>query len=160
MLNNTTATDSDGVSPVIGVILMVAITVILAAIIGTFVLDLAGNLEQNAQMSLTFDEDETTDTVTVQIISVQTGEYIELRSPNGPNTMWAEEPKLSNNADATEKNFVGEPENDGSLAGNTVIDFPATAGTSATLTYGAAGQITAVGYLDGEGNVLQRYNYG
>lgn len=29
-----------GVSPVVGVILMVAITVILAAVIGTFVLDL------------------------------------------------------------------------------------------------------------------------
>lgn len=36
------------VSPVIGVILMVAITVILAAIIGTFVLGLGENVQQNA----------------------------------------------------------------------------------------------------------------
>jgi len=36
-------TDDDAVSPVIGVILMVAITVILAAVIGTFVLDLGQN---------------------------------------------------------------------------------------------------------------------
>ncbi|MFC7166936.1 type IV pilin [Halospeciosus flavus] len=36
--------DSRGVSPVIGVILMVAITVILAAVIGAFVLDLGSNL--------------------------------------------------------------------------------------------------------------------
>jgi len=35
--------DDDAVSPVIGVILMVAITVILAAVIGTFVLDLGQN---------------------------------------------------------------------------------------------------------------------
>jgi len=35
--------DEDAVSPVIGVILMVAITVILAAVIGTFVLDLGQN---------------------------------------------------------------------------------------------------------------------
>jgi len=42
-------TDGDrGVSPVIGVILMVAITVILAAVIGTFVLDLGNNAGKSA----------------------------------------------------------------------------------------------------------------
>jgi len=40
--------DDRGVSPVIGVILMVAITVILAAVIGTFVLGLGDSLEQAA----------------------------------------------------------------------------------------------------------------
>jgi len=38
-----------GVSPVIGVILMVAITVILAAVIGTFVLNLGGSVQENIQ---------------------------------------------------------------------------------------------------------------
>lgn len=42
--NFDTSNDSRGVSPVIGVILMVAITVILAAVIGAFVLDLGSNL--------------------------------------------------------------------------------------------------------------------
>ncbi|MFC7045635.1 type IV pilin [Halobacteriaceae archaeon GCM10025711] len=37
-----------GVSPVIGVILMVAITVILAAVIGAFVLDLGGQVSSTA----------------------------------------------------------------------------------------------------------------
>ena len=41
-----------GVSPVIGVILMVAITVILAAVIGTFVLGLGDSLEQAPQATL------------------------------------------------------------------------------------------------------------
>ena len=41
-----------GVSPVIGVILMVAITVILAAVIGTFVLGLGDNLQQAPQSSV------------------------------------------------------------------------------------------------------------
>ena len=44
-----------GVSPVIGVILMVAITVILAAVIGTFVLDLgqsAGNSAPSASLTV------------------------------------------------------------------------------------------------------------
>lgn len=40
--------DNDAVSPVIGVILMVAITVILAAVIGTFVLGQADQLNENA----------------------------------------------------------------------------------------------------------------
>ena len=41
-----------GVSPVIGVILMVAITVILAAVIGTFVLGLGDSLNQAPQAQL------------------------------------------------------------------------------------------------------------
>ena len=44
--------DDRGVSPVIGVILMVAITVILAAVIGAFVLNLGGDLEQAPQAQL------------------------------------------------------------------------------------------------------------
>jgi len=44
--------DDRGVSPVIGVILMVAITVILAAVIGTFVLGLGDSLDQAPQSQL------------------------------------------------------------------------------------------------------------
>jgi len=43
--------DDRGVSPVIGVILMVAITVILAAVIGTFVLGLGDSLQTTPQLS-------------------------------------------------------------------------------------------------------------
>ena len=45
-------TDERAVSPVIGVILMVAITVILAAVIGAFVLGLGGDQEQTPQATL------------------------------------------------------------------------------------------------------------
>ncbi|RLM84008.1 type IV pilin [Halobellus sp. Atlit-38R] len=41
-------TDDSAVSPVIGVILMVAITVILAAVIGSFVLNLGNNVQQTS----------------------------------------------------------------------------------------------------------------
>jgi flagellin-like protein len=44
--------DENAVSPVIGVILMVAITVILAAVIGTFVLGLGDSLQQAPQSTL------------------------------------------------------------------------------------------------------------
>ena len=49
-----TPDDERAVSPVIGVILMVAITVILAAVIGTFVLGLGENVESAPQASLDF----------------------------------------------------------------------------------------------------------
>jgi flagellin-like protein len=50
--------EDDAVSPVIGVILMVAITVILAAVIATFVLGLGEQVSDTApQASFTFDYD-------------------------------------------------------------------------------------------------------
>jgi flagellin-like protein len=59
--------DERAVSPVIGVILMVAITVILAAVIGTFVLDLGQSAGQTApQASLSVSLSETSNNVTVE----------------------------------------------------------------------------------------------
>jgi flagellin-like protein len=52
-------TDDRAVSPVIGVILMVAITVILAAVIGTFVLGLGNQVQETApQATISFDFEE------------------------------------------------------------------------------------------------------
>ena len=50
-------TEERAVSPVIGVILMVAITVILAAVIGAFVLGLGGETQETPQVSLSFSGD-------------------------------------------------------------------------------------------------------
>ncbi|WP_439027190.1 type IV pilin [Haloarchaeobius sp. DT45] len=50
-------TDDDAVSPVIGVILMVAITVILAAVIGAFVLNIGGSQEKAPQASFDWQND-------------------------------------------------------------------------------------------------------
>ncbi|WP_256402600.1 type IV pilin [Halorubrum salinum] len=58
LFNQNTA-DDRAVSPVIGVILMVAITVILAAVIGTFVLGLGDQLGDTAPQA-SFDVDEAT----------------------------------------------------------------------------------------------------
>ena len=63
--------DDTAVSPVIGVILMVAITVILAAVIGTFVLGLGDSIGENAP-SASYDWDETSDAVTLTHVSGQT----------------------------------------------------------------------------------------
>ncbi|MHC1630478.1 MAG: type IV pilin [Methanoculleaceae archaeon] len=45
--------DEEAVSPVIGVILMVAITVILAAVIATFVFGMAGNIQSSKTVAFT-----------------------------------------------------------------------------------------------------------
>lgn len=50
-------TDDEAVSPVIGVILMVAITVILAAVIGTFVLNVGDVDERPPQTTIGFEYD-------------------------------------------------------------------------------------------------------
>ena len=57
--SNLFNSDDRAVSPVIGVILMVAITVILAAVIGTFVLGLGdslGDSQPTAQLSVSIDD--------------------------------------------------------------------------------------------------------
>jgi len=61
--------DDRAVSPVIGVILMVAITVILAAVIGTFVLGL-GDQIQNTTPQASFGFDTTTNSSTGNITAV------------------------------------------------------------------------------------------
>jgi len=75
--------DDRGVSPVIGVILMVAITVILAAVIGTFVLGLGDSLEQAPQSTLNSEDasDDFDDTVNgsdALVISQDGGDSIAL----------------------------------------------------------------------------------
>ena len=74
-------TDDSAVSPVIGVILMVAITVILAAVIGSFVLNLGGSLNDSApQASFGFDFNTTSaDNVTV---THQSGDTIDAERLN------------------------------------------------------------------------------
>jgi flagellin-like protein len=52
----------EAVSPVIGVILMVAITVILAAVIAAFVFGMAGNVQKTKNVAFTVERASTTNT--------------------------------------------------------------------------------------------------
>ena len=62
-----TKKNEEAVSPVIGVILMVAITVILAAVIAAFVFGMAGNISKTKVVAATVQQpDATTITVTYQ----------------------------------------------------------------------------------------------
>ena len=58
-------TDDEGVSPVIGVILMVAITVILAAVIAAFVLGIGDTDDPAPSSSINYEFDESTPSLTM-----------------------------------------------------------------------------------------------
>jgi flagellin-like protein len=74
------------VSPVIGVILMVAITVILAAVIGTFVLGLGDSVQQNVQAGATVEYDSSNDRVTTTFNSNQNADKVYVNVSRGSDT--------------------------------------------------------------------------
>lgn len=65
-----------GVSPVIGVILMIAVTVILSAIIGVFVLDVSGGQENSATAGVSMQQSD--DGVTIRWLSEGNSDSIEV----------------------------------------------------------------------------------
>ncbi|QSG02295.1 type IV pilin [Natranaeroarchaeum sulfidigenes] len=79
-LKNVFETDGDerAVSPVIGVILMVAITVILAAVIGAFVIGIGGDQETVPQASFSSSQENTADDADDVVIDIshESGESI------------------------------------------------------------------------------------
>lgn len=72
--------DERAVSPVIGVILMVAITVILAAVIAAFVLDLGQSQSANVNAGVSWSEDGSTGDVTVQLTDMGNAEEVEIQN--------------------------------------------------------------------------------
>jgi flagellin-like protein len=88
-------TEERAVSPVIGVILMVAITVILAAVIGTFVLGLGQNVQSTPQASFDFDFNSSNTSVDVTHNggdTLEVGENtatVEITSTSGNTVEWA-----------------------------------------------------------------------
>jgi flagellin-like protein len=82
-LTNLFQNDDRAVSPVIGVILMVAITVILAAVIGTFVLGLGDDINQEVQAGATVDQDTDNGQITVTWTSQGTADGIEVTNSTG-----------------------------------------------------------------------------
>ncbi len=81
MISKDTFQDSErGVSPVVGVILMVAITVILAAIIAAFVMDLGGSMQQNANAGVSIEEDSEAGDVTVRLVSLDNADHVDVSS--------------------------------------------------------------------------------
>jgi len=96
--------DDDAVSPVIGVILMVAITVILAAVIGTFVLGLGEQVQDtspNAQFTSEYNNTTPANNGEVQFAG---GTNVNINSPDGTLTI---EMTSGNSVDASELSLSG-----------------------------------------------------
>lgn len=86
-----------GVSPVVGVILMVAVTVILSTVIGVFVLDLGENTQDNPRASVLIDQDIKGNggdfAAEVQVHSMDNADYIVLKTNTTPEpNEWGMEP--------------------------------------------------------------------
>ncbi|MDY7080978.1 MAG: type IV pilin N-terminal domain-containing protein [Halobacteria archaeon] len=75
--------DDDAVSPVIGVILMVAITVILAAVIGTFVLGLGENVQTTVQAGVNIEFDAQADEIQGTFVQNQNADYVNVSVTQG-----------------------------------------------------------------------------
>ena len=140
-------TDEKGVSPVIGVILMVAITVILAAVIGTFVLNLGGSVSETPQAPLTYDQDASSDSFTVKMLN--TGNVDEVRIAS-PSNLSATSGTTTKTVDSTTYGVLDS-------AGDTVTFNDGTPDTDDGDV--ASGTATALGVIDGEETVMQEFSY-
>jgi flagellin-like protein len=78
--------DDEAVSPVIGVILMVAITVILAAVIGTFVLNLGGSVQENVQAGVSIEHDGGNNEISATWTSNQNADEIDINFADSTQT--------------------------------------------------------------------------
>jgi len=147
----------DAVSPVVAVILMVAVTVILAAVIASFVLDLGSNVQANPQAGVTFDQtengliDTTTDStdnpatqeyqVTVQTVSLENADSVQISASDSDGTVQADGSGGST-----------------SYAPNVGTSSLSSAGLTSEVTQLTAGdEITVTGEVDGKEAVLQTY---
>ncbi|MFC7057155.1 type IV pilin N-terminal domain-containing protein [Halovenus salina] len=141
--------EDDAVSPVIGVILMVAITVILAAVIATFVLGLGEQVSDTApQASFDFDYNDTqpvsatdtfNNTVSTNVTQSSVDGTLEIQHSNGPSI----EPELlgatgSNATEVSGSTFT--PYNDFSEA----LDNSMSAGESVNIFIDSEDTITLV----------------
>ncbi|WP_455447841.1 type IV pilin [Natrinema thermotolerans] len=124
--------DERAVSPVIGVILMVAITVILAAVIAAFVLDLGQGQSANAQAGISFDHDSSAGTVTVTVNSVERADELSLKCADSSDTAPSESIDASAGSSAT-------------------VDYDSSGECSSS-------DIQVIGTLDGSDNVITSYS--
>jgi len=132
-------TEDRAVSPVIGVILMVAITVILAAVIGAFVLglgDQVGDTAPSAQISFDFDSNESVtlthdggNSLQVSDISVNINGSV----ATAEEISWGDE-TISAGQSATVSDGDGNISDDDIESGNTVrVVWQGSSGSSSTI---------------------------
>lgn len=149
---NQLSDDNEGgseraVSPVIGVILMVAITVILAAVIATFVLDLGQGMEKDVQAGASVEGDGTSE-VTITWTSEGTADHLEIRGGNinsadiGADTPADSDVYLSSVGEATTLTQSGS--NNIDINGDGTDDTNVAADTYSVVAVGPDGKSTTI----------------
>jgi len=143
--------DDRAVSPVIGVILMVAITVILAAVIGTFVLGLGDSLSETSPQA-TYEWSQDTD---------GSGNIILTLEHTGGDTIDGDRVSLAGNASVSSLGTTWES-GDGISAGDTVTIGNSSASTdvdagTGTVTSGSTFRAVWTASDGGSSSVLVEY---
>jgi len=108
--------DERAVSPVIGVILMVAITVILAAVLAAFVLDL-GDTSEPVQASFGIDEDTTDGNLTVTVQDASRLDAVNVAGCDDEPEIFGGEPSVGS---STELNYTDDNNIGGCEEGDTI----------------------------------------
>ena len=135
--------NDEGVSAVIGVILMVAITVILAAVIAAFVFQLSSNVPKNKQVGV---QVKRTTTPGVVAVTTMSGQDIGLLCPGGASP--ANKPTYTlmvNGAAASNCTSTGGAQTDQSTGGNAVGGVVYFGGTATPVSANA--EVTVVGHF-------------
>lgn len=119
-----------GVSPVVGVTLLIGVTVILAAVVGGFVLDLGNNVQENPQAGVSFDQDATSQEVSVQVISMENADFLNVTTDGS-----------------------------GTIDGSETATLDAVGQVATVEGLSSGDDITVIGDLDGKEAVLQTYTF-
>ena len=134
----TTPSDS-AVSPVVGSIIMVAMTVMLASIIGSFVLDLGNNASTSPHANVEFAQDSEGGEVTARVTTMENADHVTL---------------VANGGEISDGDCTGEHAGDSTRCSLEDIGDKATIGS-----LNDGDRITVVGYKQGEQRVLKTYTF-
>ncbi|MFA9502657.1 type IV pilin [Natrinema sp. H-ect1] len=127
--------DERAVSPVIGVILMVAITVILAAVIAAFVLDLGQGQTANAQAGIQFDHDASNEKVTITVNSIERADDLYVKCGSGSGSKYDDGSSNFDSAGATAVAYYGSASSgDIDCSGETIQIIGVVEGSESVLT--------------------------
>lgn len=132
--------DERAVSPVIGVILMVAITVILAAVIAAFVLDL-GDTSQNPQASFDINQEHDDSNVSISIRSADRLDDVHLRGCSDADSVFGDDLGVGNSI------TVNVDDSEDGNDGNNLGDFECEGGE----------EINIIGVYDGTQQTIQTW---
>jgi len=150
-----------GVSPVIGVILMVAITVIVAAIVASFVLDLGGNLEEDADATITFDQQANFGSgnynVTVTVTQMDNADYLVVSDLQ--NSLNQSDYVVNYSGGDPTTNIDGVPQNASqtSVGGDNGVILISSGDTVTLPNLDPDNSVQVFGGLSGSENLIQEY---